>query len=88
MKALTALIVAHTGHLPKAKNNKEGSLKTEAAACIANPVVIRTPPPSPERAPGEIGPTIEDADSDSEGWAGAEADGSHVQAIDFDSSPW
>lgn len=46
---LKALIIAHTGKGPKAQNNKDGSLKTEAAACISSPVVISTPPPSPPR---------------------------------------
>ena len=50
MKDLTALIVAHTGKGPKAKNDKEGAFKAEAPACVGSPVLIRTPPPSPPSA--------------------------------------
>jgi len=52
VKSLTALVVAHTRKLPKAKNNKDGALKTEAALCLKNPVVVHTPPPSPPRTGG------------------------------------
>ena len=49
---LRALIVARTGRTAKAANNKDGALKSEAAACLSLPLVFRTP--SPPRAVNEI----------------------------------
>ena len=84
VKALNALIVARTGHLPKAKNNKDGALKAEAAACLANPVIIHTPPPSPTRTAGERG-AVESECSDDEQSDGSECGlgEQHVSALDF-----
>ena len=47
---LRALIVARTGRTAKAANNKDGALKSEAAACLSPPLLFRTPSPSPQRA--------------------------------------
>jgi hypothetical protein len=46
---MKTLIVGRTGELPKAKNNKDCAMKSELLGILDAPMILKTPPPSPEK---------------------------------------
>ena len=70
MKTLT---VGRTGELPKAKNNKGGAMKSELLGILDAPMILKTPPPSPEKR----GAAAEQSDSSSDGRSDGSSDGSN-----------
>jgi hypothetical protein len=64
---MKTLIVGRTGELPKAKNNKDGAMKSELLGILDAPMILKTPPPSPEKRGAAAEKSDSSSDSSSDG---------------------
>ena len=58
--------------IKKAKNNKDGAMKSELIGILGAPMILKTPPPSSEKRVA----TAEKSDSNSDGSINGSSDGS------------